>query len=97
MKQKIIRNTETEEHAIQAHAKEDGTDLTASELASFKPIEAHPDQAAKVGRPIKEHPKQPTTIRLDADILSAFKAGGKGWQTRINDALREWLAQNKLA
>ena len=30
-----------------------------------------------------------TTIRLDADVLDHFKAGGKGWQTRINAALRK--------
>ncbi len=52
---------------------------------------------AKVGRPPKENPKQATTIRLDPDILAAFKAGGKGWQTRINNALREYLEAKGLA
>ncbi len=33
--------------------------------------------------------KVPTTIRLDADVLEALKASGKGWQTRVNDALRD--------
>jgi uncharacterized protein (DUF4415 family) len=31
------------------------------------------------------------TIRLDADILAAFREKGEGWQTRVNAALREWL------
>ncbi len=97
MKKKFIRNTETEEQAIKAHAKEDGTELTDAQLAAFKPIGDFPEQAAKVGRPPKENPKQATTIRFDADILEAFKAGGKGWQTRINDALRDWLSHNKVA
>jgi uncharacterized protein (DUF4415 family) len=35
--------------------------------------------------------KVPTTIRFDADVLAALKASGKGWQTRVNDAMREWL------
>jgi len=35
--------------------------------------------------------KVPTTIRFDADLLSGLKATGRGWQTRINDALREWM------
>jgi uncharacterized protein (DUF4415 family) len=35
--------------------------------------------------------KVPTTIRFDADILAALKASGKGWQTRVNEAVREWL------
>jgi uncharacterized protein (DUF4415 family) len=33
----------------------------------------------------------PTTIRFDADVLAALKASGKGWQTRVNEAVREWL------
>lgn len=35
--------------------------------------------------------KVPTTIRFDADILAGLKASGRGWQTRVNDAMREWL------
>ncbi len=35
--------------------------------------------------------KESTTIRFDRDILEAFRAGGAGWQTRINAALRDWL------
>jgi uncharacterized protein (DUF4415 family) len=45
----------------------------------------------KRGRPKAEDPKVSTTIRLDADILQHFRAGGAGWQSRINAALREWL------
>ncbi len=40
------------------------------------------------GRPKEMNPKVSTTIRLDPDVLAAFKAGGPGWQSRINDALR---------
>ena len=35
--------------------------------------------------------KVPTTIRFDADVLADLKASGRGWQTRVNDAMREWL------
>jgi|APLow6443716910_1056828.scaffolds.fasta_scaffold169351_1 uncharacterized protein (DUF4415 family) len=35
--------------------------------------------------------KVPTTIRFDADVLDALKASGKGWQTRVNETMREWL------
>jgi len=41
--------------------------------------------------PQKAPVKVQTAIRYDADIIEAFKAGGPGWQTRINNALREWL------
>jgi uncharacterized protein (DUF4415 family) len=35
--------------------------------------------------------KVSTTIRFDADVLAELKASGRGWQTRVNDAVREWL------
>lgn len=41
--------------------------------------------------PQKAPRKVQTAIRYDADIIDAFKSGGPGWQTRMNDALREWL------
>ncbi len=93
MKKRFIRNTEAEEREIAIHAREDDTELTDAELAQFTPIKNFPKQAARVGRPPKNNPKQATTIRLDADIIAAFKEGGKGWQTRINDALREYLGE----
>jgi uncharacterized protein (DUF4415 family) len=45
------------------------------------------------GRPRIPEPKLSTTLRLDADILAKFKAGGPGWQTRINEALKDYLAR----
>jgi len=35
------------------------------------------------------------TVRFDADVSAAFRAMGKGWQTQMNDALREWLAKRE--
>lgn len=43
----------------------------------------------KRGRPKAEAPKVSTTIRLDPDVLEAFRAEGPGWQSRINAALRD--------
>jgi len=43
------------------------------------------------GRPRKASPKKLVSLRLDAEVLTAFRAQGKGWQTRINSALLEWL------
>ena len=43
------------------------------------------------GRPPAAVVKERITIRFDADVLEAFRATGKGWQTRVNDAMREWL------
>ena len=55
-----------------------------------------PEQIAarRVGRPVgslKAAPKVSTTIRLDADVLTALKATGRGWQTRVTEAMRDWV------
>lgn len=35
--------------------------------------------------------KQAVTIRLDADVLEWFKGQGTGYQTRINQLLRQYM------
>ena len=57
-----------------------------------------PEWAAKLaatpvrrGRPRVASRKVSTTIRLDADVVEAFREKGEGWQTRVNAALRDWL------
>lgn len=41
--------------------------------------------------------KRPTlNMRVDADVLAAFKATGPGWQTRINALLREAVTQGRV-
>ena len=49
----------------------------------------------KRGRPPSSSTKISTTIRFDAEIVAAFRADGPGWQSRMNDALREWLSQRR--
>ena len=41
-------------------------------------------------RPIKRQ----ITLRLDADVIDFFERGGKGYQTRMNEALRAWVRQH---
>jgi uncharacterized protein (DUF4415 family) len=43
------------------------------------------------GRPKSEQRKLAITVRYDADVINAFKATGRGWQTRMNEALKDWL------
>jgi uncharacterized protein (DUF4415 family) len=46
------------------------------------------------GRPIgttKDDAKQAVTVRYSPDVLAAFRASGAGWQTRMNEALKDWL------
>lgn len=44
------------------------------------------------GRPAAAVKRPTLNMRVDADVLEAFKATGQGWQTRINAALREAIA-----
>jgi uncharacterized protein (DUF4415 family) len=37
-----------------------------------------------------------TTVRLDADILEHFRKDGKGWQTRLNKALRRAVLEKAI-
>jgi uncharacterized protein (DUF4415 family) len=42
------------------------------------------------GRPPHgDAPKRQVTLRLDPDVIDAFRAGGAGWQSRMNSALRK--------
>ena len=47
------------------------------------------------GRPRKANPKVSTTLRLDPEVLEYFREQGKGWQTRISEALREYVASQR--
>ncbi len=41
--------------------------------------------------------KQIVTIRLDVDMLEWFKSAGPGYQTRINQVLREYMDAQRAA
>ncbi|RMC37514.1 BrnA antitoxin family protein [Paracoccus alkanivorans] len=53
--------------------------------------EASPDaKVIRRGRPAGSNKSQ-VTVKLDNDVLEHLRAGGRGWQTRMNAALREAL------
>lgn len=79
---------------------EDNPELTREELRRARPAaEVLPafigEKATQEllrrsrGRPPKEDRKVNQTLRIDQDVLEAYKQQGKGWQTRINKVLRE--------
>lgn len=49
------------------------------------------DKPRKRGRPLSPSTKQQVAIRFDRDVLTALRATGPGWQTRVNDVMREWV------
>ncbi|WP_446808501.1 BrnA antitoxin family protein [Methylomonas sp. 2BW1-5-20] len=48
----------------------------------------------RAGRPAGSGNKEQVAIRFDKDVLEAFRATGRGWQTRMNDALKAWLKEH---
>lgn len=42
-------------------------------------------------RPFAPSRPSPDTIDLAPEVLAYFKATGPGWQTRMNNALKEWI------
>jgi uncharacterized protein (DUF4415 family) len=50
-----------------------------------------PEELSGMYRPLKK----PVTVRLDADILAYFQRGGRGYQTRINLALRKVMMEER--
>lgn len=44
---------------------------------------------ARRGRPPLDNSKQLVSLRIDRDVLALLRAEGPGWQTRINEKLRE--------
>lgn len=53
--------------------------------------------AKKRGRPANSGAKEQVAIRFDREVLAAFRAEGPGWQTRMNDALKDWLKARRHA
>jgi uncharacterized protein (DUF4415 family) len=102
-----ISPTPDEEAAINAGiaVDPDARELDAKWFAEAKPAsEVLPPEmyAALVakrprGRPKADETKVFTAIRLDADLLETFKSTGKGWQTRVNAALRQYLKEHPIA
>ncbi len=66
-----------------ALADPDAQPLTDAEWALVKPMR---------GRPAVAHPKKVISMRLDDDVVAALRASGKGWQTRVNQLLREYVS-----
>jgi uncharacterized protein (DUF4415 family) len=91
--------------------QKENSNLTPAQVAELEALAALPDDqintrdipeqkdwsGAKRGlffRPIKKQ----LTLRLDADLIAWFKdraPNGEGYQTSINSALREYVAQHR--
>ena len=76
----------------------DYPDLDDALLAVMKPVAAeHPGIPPRMSCPQSETRKTSVSVRLDEAVVASFRATGQGWQSRINDALRDWLKEHKSA
>jgi uncharacterized protein (DUF4415 family) len=48
----------------------------------------------RAGRPAGSGNKEQVAIRFDREVLTAFRSTGAGWQTKMNAALKDWLASH---
>lgn len=85
---------------------DDNPEWTAEDFSKARPAtevlpeifsNAVADVMLKRGRPRKEVTKAPVNIRLSPDVVEAFRATGRGWQTRVDEALKDWLKSHKPA
>ncbi len=60
----------------------DTYELSNDEFKKLKPV----------GRPTADVTKDKITIRLSREVTEYFRATGKGWQTRMDEALKEYVA-----
>lgn len=85
--------TRVDAHRIRKAEYDDAPELTDEMLDSAEIRDG--DRIIKRGRPPLDNPKEAVKLRLDPDILAAYRNTGPGWQTRINADLRK--AARKLA
>lgn len=53
----------------------------------------HGRKLVRRGRPPAEVRKVSTTLRLSPEVIEHFRAGGPGWQTRIDEVLKRVVAR----
>lgn len=75
-------------------------ELTEEDFKNAVPFSALPESLQTTLRGLKGRGKQQsptkvsTTVRFDREVLDAFRTTGRGWQSRMNDALKEWLKEH---
>jgi uncharacterized protein (DUF4415 family) len=88
---KLVPPSKEEDAAIRkaALADPDAQPMSPEVLASLKP--------RKPGRPKAPFKKVAISVRFDDSVVAFFKASGDGWQTRMNDVLKEYTETHEHA
>jgi uncharacterized protein (DUF4415 family) len=75
-------------------------ELTDTDLAQATTLSGLPETLRrKIGQrgPQRAPTKERITIRLSPDVVRTFRATGDGWQTRMDNALKDWLRTHSPA
>ena len=76
----------------------DSPPISDEMLARMKPVrESHPSIPPRVRGAQKAPVKVPVSIRLSPEVVAYFKSQGSGWQTTINDVLRDYIKERQTA
>ncbi len=75
---------------------DDNPTWTKEDFARARPAEELPPEVLshfpntlkRMGRPPSENRKEAVNLRLDPEVLAAWRASGPGWQTRMGEVLR---------
>jgi len=85
--------TAEEDKAITAAARSDpdAQPLTPKQLKSMVPLRT------LRGRPKSDNKKLLVSVRYSPEVVAYFKSTGEGWQSRMDEALREYVKQRRAA
>lgn len=78
-------------------------ELTTEDFKRFKPFSELPAEEQRLLLGIKDATicpdpvKKTVSIALSSDVLEKFEAKGEGWESKVDDALREWLEEHKAS
>jgi uncharacterized protein (DUF4415 family) len=92
LKRNLYVPSPAEDAVINAGIADDADTYALSnvELKQLKPMRGRP-VGSKAART-----KVVMSMRVDAEVLEHLKSQGRGWQTRINNALKVLIAEHKL-
>ena len=90
-KRNVVIPTAQEDAVINAGitADLDTFELSDAAFNRLKPMRGR-------GRPLGSGKKVQMTVRFDVEIIDTFKRTGEGWQTKMNDALKDWLKTHRV-
>ena len=87
MKRKLTRPTFEEDARITSAARADPDAQPIDGMIGLKRVR---------GRPRQDKRRTMISLRVDPDVLTALRASGRGWQTRVNALLREAVTKGKV-